>query len=186
MRVNLAFRETLRQVFHLWEILDGMRRNKKRQGCCWNVGISPSHSSTLPWRSPTFAPVSDSPIPLMVSRQHHQPKVAELSLAAARLGVDGVCIYIYMCVCVPNATTCTSFRLGNLFLVLSFFSSTSRSAGLLALRRLSSRSKRIGSKPRLASSTMRKAFWMVSFTVLFCEWGLISSGISTTGSCYNP
>ena len=99
MRVNLAFRETLRQVFHLWEILDGMRRNKKRQGCCWNVGISPSHSSTLPWRSPTFAPVSDSPIPLMVSRQHHQPKVAELSLAAARLGVDGVCIYICVCVC---------------------------------------------------------------------------------------
>lgn len=31
-------------------------------------------------------------------------------------------------------------------------------------RRLSSRSKRIGSNPRLLSSTIRKAFWMVSCT----------------------
>lgn len=32
-------------------------------------------------------------------------------------------------------------------------------------RRLSSRSKRRGSNPKLVSSTMRKAFWMVSFSI---------------------
>ena len=44
-------------------------------------------------------------------------------------------------------------------------------------RRLSSRSKRMGSNPRLVSSTIRKAFWMVS-----CQ--MLRDGMGRTSFCW--